>query len=95
MEGFHGGFNQTIHLEMQLGSLSWIEQNMYLTFISTQEVQAPRNTTIMGLQPGAMYHVRLFASNERGISGLSEVWNFTTKGTLRYKDVEMLQIEQV
>jgi len=81
MEGFHGGFNQTIHFEMQFGNSSWTEHKQYSILISTQEEQAHRNTTITGLKLGTTFHVRLFASNVRGISGLSKVWNFTTKGT--------------
>ena len=78
IEGFHGGFDQTIHVEISSETSGWIEMSSEPLFV--QEGPAARNTTITGLLTGTLYHVRLFASNERGNSEMSKVWEFNING---------------
>jgi len=78
IEGFHGGFDQTIHIEISSDTSGWIEMSSEPLFV--QESPAARNTTITGLLTGTLYYVRLFASNERGNSEMSKVLEFNIKG---------------
>jgi len=79
IECFHGGFDQTVHIEIKSDISEWSERSSKLLF--TYENVSPRNFTINNLEGGMAYQVRLFASNERGNSDTSEVWTITTKGT--------------
>ena len=77
-EGFHGGYDQIIHFEVRSNNNAWVE----LTSVRVAKTESKylRTTTLRDLLQGTTYYMRLFASNERGPSGKTEVWNFTTKG---------------
>ena len=77
IEGFHGGFNQTVYIEIR-SDRSNVSQK--LQDISLRDTPTTRNSTITGLEGASTYYVRLFATNVRGVSGMSGVWNFTTAG---------------
>jgi len=79
LEGFSGGFVQTIHIQTSIDMSVWTHESA-LEVNAISENNAYRNTTVRGLEGGKLYHVRLFASNKRGISEMSDVWNFTTTG---------------
>jgi len=76
-EGFHGGFNQSIYIEIITDSSN---VSKLLQHLSTRDTPTTRNSTIIGLEGATTYYVRLFANNERGVSEMSDVWNFTTAG---------------
>jgi len=78
IEGFHGGFAQTVHIEIMSAKSEWSLSASQR--VSIGDGRAYHNTTITNLKGQTTYHVRLFASNERGSGGASEVWNFTTTG---------------
>jgi len=80
LEGFSGGFVQTIHIQTSTDMSVWTNESA-LEVNAISGNNAYRNTTVRGLEGGKVYHVRLFASNKRGISEMTDVWNFTTTGT--------------
>jgi len=80
-EGFHGGFNQSVYIEIR-SDRSNVTQK--LQDISLRDTSTTRNSTITGLEGATTYYVRLFATNPHGVSGMSRVWNFTTAGNDSY-----------
>jgi len=74
-EGFHGGFNQSVFIEI---SSDRSNVSTKLQDLSTGDIPTTRNSTVNGLEGATTYYVRLFATNLHGVSGMSGVWNFTT-----------------
>jgi len=79
-EGFHGGYDQTIHFKVRSNNDAWVE--LTSVRVAKRESKYRRTTTLRDLLPGTTYYIRLFASNERGSSGMTDIWNLTTKGSL-------------
>ena len=77
VEGFSGGYDQTTHIQIRSSNRNWTETNTYT--IAANDPPLLRKTTITDMV-GTNVLLRLFASNQLGISEMSEVWNLTTQG---------------
>jgi len=77
IEGFHGGYDQDIHTQISSNGQVWTERNTI--FVSAKTPTTLRNTTITDIA-GTNLFLRLFASNEWGVSKMSDIWNITRQG---------------
>ncbi|XP_052806679.1 contactin-1-like, partial [Mya arenaria] len=73
--GFHGGFRQTVYVELSIDSHRW---NVKLKLNEGKnEDKDEVNTTLQELQPGSLYYIRMYAENDRGKSGYTRIFNVT------------------
>ncbi|XP_052806548.1 synaptogenesis protein syg-2-like [Mya arenaria] len=73
--GFHGGFNQSVYVEVSVDSHRW-EVKLILNE-GKNEDKNEVNTPLQQLQPGTLYYIRMHAENNRGKSGYTRIFNVT------------------
>jgi len=77
IEGFHGGYDQDIHVQTSSNKQEWTERNTISVSAKTPTIL--KNTTITDIASTSLY-LRLFASNDWGVSKMSDIWNITLQG---------------
>ena len=79
-DGFHGGFDQTVYYEIRTDSTNWTESPKET--IAIYDTRYIRNTTVNNLMESTIYYIRLYSTNERGMSEMTDISNFTTPGIM-------------
>lgn len=68
--GFHGGAEQTFHIEYKTNTSEWRVAKLIFAGLSTKK---HFNATIRGLQSGTTYTFRIYSRNEYGRTSTSPI----------------------
>jgi len=76
--GFHGGSDQTVYYEISTDITTW--RTFSIRTIGLSETKMIQNTAVNNLIETTLYYIRLYSTNRRGRSEMTDTSNFTTTG---------------